>query len=375
MDIKQEIPFPIPTEKILVGTGLLADLCNYTGNYDSCLVVCDENTKDLIDIKAEKLVLQSPKASLDEAHKIPQGYALYIALGSGTINDLVKYAAFRANKPYIAYATAASMNGYASGNASLLEHGHKRSFAAHPPKAIFMDLDIISNAPKKLTLAGIGDAICRPLVENDNLLANHLSGVKYHHSLFRMMQQHEEHIHADISALCKTLIFGGAAMYLAGSSVPASGAEHMLAHYMELMQPQEYNNAVHSLHGEQVAVCSVATARIQHDIIHSGKLPIKEFDEELIASHFAATGEAQHFIDETHAKYNSIIDMTPNFPHSHFLEIDAVSFEEKLKAIGLPTTPEEIGWKRDIFEHALNYASFTRNRVTFLDMIQTDRSE
>ena len=105
MDIKQEIPFPIPVEKIIIGNGLLADLCNYTEKYSPCLVVCDENTKDLINIKTEKLVLQNPKASLEEAGKIPAGYNLYIALGSGTINDLVKYASHRAGKPYIAYST------------------------------------------------------------------------------------------------------------------------------------------------------------------------------------------------------------------------------------------------------------------------------
>lgn len=42
-----------------------------------------------------------------------------VAVGSGTINDLCKYAAARDGKEYAVFATAPSMNGYTSVNASI----------------------------------------------------------------------------------------------------------------------------------------------------------------------------------------------------------------------------------------------------------------
>ena len=42
-----------------------------------------------------------------------------IAVGSGTINDLAKFAAALDRKPYAVFATAPSMNGYTSANAAI----------------------------------------------------------------------------------------------------------------------------------------------------------------------------------------------------------------------------------------------------------------
>ena len=63
------------------------------------------------------------------------GYDGFFAVGSGTVNDVTKYAATMTDKPYISIATAASMNGYSSASASLATNGFKHSYAARPPRA------------------------------------------------------------------------------------------------------------------------------------------------------------------------------------------------------------------------------------------------
>ncbi len=366
MDIKQEIPFPVPIDNILIGNGLAPAFCNYLGNASGggkVLIICDENTKDFVKFNAEKIVFPSDgKASLEAAGKIPAGYDLYAAVGSGTINDITKYASYIHCKPYIVFATAASMNGYASGNSSLLDGGYKKSFTAQPPKAIFMDTGVISTAPARLKISGIGDAYCRKLTENDNILANALRGDKYHYELFRLMDRYEDKIFSDISALCKTLIFGGVAMYVAGSSVPASGAEHMIAHYMELMHPETF----FSLHGEQIAVCTVAMAKLQENILRQNKFSLREVDNILLREHFANSGEADYFLKETAAKFSTL--SISHLEASRFHIPSAEAMEEKLKDAGAPTTPEQLGWTRSSFEEAIEYAAFTRNRITFLDL-------
>ncbi|MBD3176709.1 MAG: iron-containing alcohol dehydrogenase, partial [Armatimonadia bacterium] len=54
------------------------------------------------------------------------------AIGSGTVNDLVKMAAQEARVPYISVATAASMNGYPSPISAVLRDGLKSTVPAAP---------------------------------------------------------------------------------------------------------------------------------------------------------------------------------------------------------------------------------------------------
>ncbi len=67
-----------------------------------------------------------------------------VAVGSSTINDLCKYAAARDGKEYAVFATAPSMNGYTSLNASITLGGHKKSLPAvaedlHWPRPFYRD--------------------------------------------------------------------------------------------------------------------------------------------------------------------------------------------------------------------------------------------
>ncbi|MGH6920385.1 MAG: iron-containing alcohol dehydrogenase, partial [Geminicoccaceae bacterium] len=60
-----------------------------------------------------------------------------VAVGSGTINDLCKYASASDGKPYAVFATAPSMNGYTSINAAITVEGHKRSLPAQAASGVF----------------------------------------------------------------------------------------------------------------------------------------------------------------------------------------------------------------------------------------------
>src|SRR5438067_1800420 len=70
----------------------------------------------------------------------------YIAVGAGTINDLVKFAAARQGKSCAVFATAPSMNGYTSTNAAITVDGHKKSLSAVAPLGVFVDLEVMARA-------------------------------------------------------------------------------------------------------------------------------------------------------------------------------------------------------------------------------------
>ncbi|MDX1575540.1 MAG: iron-containing alcohol dehydrogenase, partial [Kiloniellales bacterium] len=107
-------------------------------------VVSDPTTREVLGRRVERaaaavaevdpIVLQEhPHADgelADEIAAAARSADALIAVGSGTINDLCKYAGARAGKPYAVFATAPSMNGYTSVNAAITMEGHKKSIQA-----------------------------------------------------------------------------------------------------------------------------------------------------------------------------------------------------------------------------------------------------
>ena len=51
--------------------------------------------------------------------------AVPVAVGSGTLNNIVKRAAYECDRPYMCVGTAASMDGYTSFGASIAKEGRK----------------------------------------------------------------------------------------------------------------------------------------------------------------------------------------------------------------------------------------------------------
>jgi glycerol-1-phosphate dehydrogenase [NAD(P)+] len=72
--------------------------------------------------------------------------AIPLAVGSGTINDLTKLAAHHSSRPYMAIATAASMDGYTAFGSSITKDGLKQTFDCPAPVAVVADLDVIAEA-------------------------------------------------------------------------------------------------------------------------------------------------------------------------------------------------------------------------------------
>ena len=100
--------------------------------------------------KIKNIVLYSPKANDTNCNKLQnelESIELVIAVGSGTISDIVKYSSYKLGISYIMLPTAPSMNGYSSTTASIKINSIQKSLKAHLPIAIFIDYNIISAAP------------------------------------------------------------------------------------------------------------------------------------------------------------------------------------------------------------------------------------
>lgn len=190
-------------------------------------------------------VLVPDEDALARVRAAAAGADVLAAVGSGVLNDLCKAAAFERGLPYLVLATAPSMDGYASAGAALLPGGMKVTVPCAPPRWVVGDTALLATAPLPMLQCGIGDLIAKYSCLNDWRLSALVNGEAYCPELAAGVKDCADACAADIEAilardeaavgrLFEGLAGVGVAMSLAGSSRPASGSEHHLAHFYEV---------------------------------------------------------------------------------------------------------------------------------------------
>lgn len=310
-----------------------------------------------------------------------------VAIGSGTVNDVTKYAAHRLGCDYICVATAASMNGYSSATASLEEQHMKHSFVARPPKAVVADLRVIAAAPRRMARAGLGDTLCRSTVAADRYLSHVVLGTPFERSIFDKLRVHETWLMANVQLLREAsieymhylmhaLLDAGDAMTEVQSSVIASQGEHMIAHTLEMLYGNELRE---SLHGETIAVTTTTMAHLQHKLLLSQPVLRHHPREEQAFTRFFgnSTGKtlARRYdskvlpAEQADAMNARFQDRWPEIKAELLaMVVPANGIERTYKEAGLATTPQGIGLMPERYNSALSYAYMTRERFTFLDL-------
>ena len=318
-----------------------------------------------------------------------------IAVGSGTINDLCKYTAFLLNVPYVVCATAPSMNGYVSGNASIItESGYKTTLKAKPPVAVICDMSVIASAPMRLLQAGFGDAICRSTAQVDWLFSHLLLGTPYDDAPFVLTRDSEPMLitsaerlyqrdaHA-VGLLMQNLLDSGKGMTIAGGSYPASQGEHMLAHGMEMAHHHTPHIAPRtpSFHGEEIAVTTLFMAHHHAQLLASDTPPRLCFTAtpaaaltQLFGQEVATSCLDDYAIKTTHmGEINTLQHHLDTHWHEirntlRAIHIPPCELRTALTFIHAPTTPETLGWSDSLWQSTCAIARFTRDRFTMLDV-------
>ncbi len=200
---------------------------------------------------------------------------LMIAVGSGVLNDSVKFVTSRTGLPFIIVATAPSMDGYVSDGAPIFSHGYKYSPQAHLTYGLIGDTDILKTAPQDMIQAGFGDVVGKITAIADWDLAVKENGDYRCDTCVKLVEKALEKCFAKASglpqrdpealgALLEALTMTGVAMALVNISRPASGAEHMLSHYWEMNYIERGLNPIH--HGIQVGAATVVIARFFEEL-------------------------------------------------------------------------------------------------------------
>ncbi|MCI5050311.1 MAG: iron-containing alcohol dehydrogenase [Rickettsiales bacterium] len=373
------------------------------------LLVCDENTHkalgtDLLKalqaaeypVQLEVLSGKSIKANVrrsEHVQSLLNADQQLIAVGSGTINDIVKHAAFNAGREYVVCPTAPSMNGYTSSTASLINGKHKQSFQAVQPKAVWIDEETLRTSPFRMVRAGLGDMLCRSTVQADWLLSHHLLGTSYDDSVFQALLplEHEVMRHADLLSkrdphmlklLMDMLIIAGDGMAAQQSSASASQGEHMIAHTMELLFPA-YTNSW--LHGEQIAVTTLHMARAQEKLLLKQPLmkpnyqPKKRFQTLFgvkIGNEMYETYQKKVITQEQADAINAKLDKSwPDIQAQIRAQmVSATQLEIALHKASAPTNSVALNWDKECYESVILNAHLSRDRFTFLDVAAMDKS-
>ena len=223
--------------------------------------------------------------------------AIPIAVGSGTINDLVKLASHRTGRQYVCVATAASMDGYTAYGSSITFEGSKQTFDCPAPRAVVADLDVIAAAPAEMLSWGYADLLAKVTAGADWIVADFLGIEPIDPLAWNIVQgglrdavgQPEQLRSGDMTALAKLvegLMLGGFAMQSMRSSRPASGAEHQFSHLWD-MEHHTHNGKAPS-HGQKVGIGTLAVAGLYEKLFASEAPP---FDPEKAAKQWPSLQE------------------------------------------------------------------------------------
>ncbi len=201
---------------------------------------------------------------------------LFVPVGGGVVTDLGKWLAFDRDVPFVAFATAASMNGYASANVAPTIGRVKTLVRARPPAAVLSDPRVLAEAPYKLTASGFGDAIAKSVSAADWRLNHLLFGDYYCEGAVDLIAEIEplyldrpeavrEREPEAVEALFRALLLTGVAMTMAETSAPASGGEHLISHTLDMTAAPQGER--HDLHGRQVGVGTVLAAALYERVL------------------------------------------------------------------------------------------------------------
>ena len=412
------------TEDVVIAAGVLGsigELFERTFGDVPAVVVADENTYKVAGEEVHRQLAASGRPVVDPyvfpghptlraeygnittlAGWLRTHDAVPVAVGSGTLNDIVKRAAHECDRPYLSVATAASVDGFTSFGASITKDGFKQTLTCPAPRAVVADLDVLTAAPAIMTASGYGDLLGKVPAGADWIVADALGIDPIDGGVWDLVQgplraataRPAELAAGDgaaMLALVEGLMMSGLAMQVSGSSRPASGAEHYFSHLWEL------EGLAHGVdggpvpeHGLKVGFGSIAIAAfyerfLQRDLaaidVDARRAAWPSWDEveKTIRATHTTPGLDKAAVEQSHAKYIDADQLAERLTLAGGIWpalrekisrqlLGADQLRDQLRAVGAPTSPEELGLSWDDFRATYTRARMIRSRYTALDL-------
>lgn len=403
-----------PVKTVCIGSGALNRLPDVVASlgYQSLYLISDTITREIAGQRAMEILNAAgvkatmrtlTHAAFDEATvgelliHMPMDTDLVVAVGTGSINDMSRFFSFRTGRPFMTVATAAPMDGFASSIAALNVENLKTTYNAQPPVAIIGDTDILKNAPSRMIAAGLGDLLGKFTCLCDWKLAREINNEHYCPRIAELVESCVQNVLKDapkaqerdpevIGKIMEGLVLAGVAMSLYGNSRPASGCEHHMSHYWEMMFEQAGKRPVP--HGTQVGVGTVLILKLA-EALRRTKVDFAAaraaaaaynqaaWEAEIRAAYGpAAEGviamEAKAKKNETSARLHRIDVMEEKWAQIDSLLAalpDSETMMSLLRSLDSSCLPQEIGVDRELLKRTFMYCKEVRDRYTILQMV------
>lgn len=366
-------------------------------------VVCDINTHQALGQRVHRAlqaagmnaslhVWQTPDCSdkgVDEIRSATRGCEALIAVGSGTINDTVKYASFLDRRAYSVFATS-PMNAYTTSTASVSFDGFKRSITCHGPDAVFFDLGVLAACPRRLVSAAFADVICRTTCQVDWLMSHLFFGTAYSNTPYALLAYDEAGMIANaanmlagdlesIAMLARICALMGLGTSFTSTTHSGSMGEHLISHYIDMFAGELHPG---TSHGEQVGVATLTMSRLQHHVLNAGTPPLMQATripvDALHARHGRSIGGK--LIEQTQAKALDASQadalngrLAQHWPLWRTQLRDAMlpyaQLHEAMKQAGCALSASDLGIDADFYREAVVNARYIRDRYSMLDVV------
>lgn len=305
-----------------------------------------------------------------------------ISVGTGSLNDICRYACAKKDKKLCLFATAPSMDGFASYNAPLTDGNFKITYPAKSPEVIIADTNILKSAPIKLKSAGFGDMVGKYVGLIDWQVSHLITGEYYCEKVANLTRQATDMIMAlasDVTkedeksaeAVFKALLLTGIGMSFTKTSRPASGTEHILSHFWECKKLLK--GQISDFHGRKVGVATLMVMkeyerlaklksvraekeRIDWEDVYARYGPLKDEVIKLNTPDTITDPIDPKVIEQNWDKIVEIINSMPSYEQI---------YDAMVKA-GCALTPEDIAVDHTLASEGFIYHPYMRRRLSLL---------
>ena len=322
---------------------------------------------------------------------------LLISVGAGTLTDIAKVTAQRTGSRHVAVQTACSINGFIADRSVLVIAGAKRTVVSRWPDMLVADSDLLSAAPPRLNLAGVGDLSTVPNAVAEWQLAAWLGhGPAYDAAVVEevlaampalptLAQAARDAEPAGLADLARLLAGSGLSMGIVGSTAPASGSEHAVSHLLEMALSQRQAPA--APHGMQVTVATRLALRVwqlvDRTISSGAQIRVPDESSRRDATELAFAELGAKTVEECWTGYSA----KRNWLAEHQADVEAMvadwdgfkatvtlptpdQFDDVSHASGLPTRAKDLGAGYDdaLLFWALRNSHLLRERISIVDL-------
>ncbi|MBE7035973.1 MAG: sn-glycerol-1-phosphate dehydrogenase [Ruminococcaceae bacterium] len=380
----------------------VGEILKKNGFSRNLLLVADENTLKAAEGITEslegfsvtyKLYKNLRLATMEEVEAVEALIAgkdiSVLSVGTGSLNDTCRLAAARQDKKLCIFATAPSMDGFASYGSPIVCNGFKATYAAKSPEVVIGDTKILAAAPNELKSAGFGDMVAKYVGLVDWQISTLLTGEYYCEKIASLTRDavdelmdmadkvtaNDEYTAGKIfEALLKT----GIGMSFAQNSRPASGSEHIISHLIECVELRD--GILPNFHGDDIGVCTLAMLKFYQELSEAETIDTQnetvDWDEVYafygeMAEEVRKLNEPENIVDDVDKddlknKWPQIVNIIKSVPSYE-------TCKDAMKRAGCKITVEDIGKNEKLFENCIKFSPYMRKRLTLLrlrDMIK-----